>query len=127
MEYPRELSEREIEIVAEIAHEANRAYCESIGDNSQPRWHAAPRWQKQSAIKGVVYHLTHLVAGASASHASWYAEKAADGWSYGPEKDPVNKRHPCFVPFSELPIEQQIKDHIFRSVVHGAAIWRTTL
>lgn len=28
--------------VAQIAHEINKAYCESIGDTSQPSWEEAP-------------------------------------------------------------------------------------
>lgn len=109
----------DINTIARICHEANRAYCASIGDTSQLPWTDAPEWQKSSALKGVQFHIDNPNADASASHESWYAEKEADGWSYGPEKDPENKRHPCFVAFKELPVEQQIKDHIFRSIVHG--------
>lgn len=108
-----------VEEIAHIAHEANRTYCFSLGDDSQPSWDDAPEWQKQSAINGVQFHYVNPDANASASHENWYREKEADGWSYGPVKDPANKRHPCFVPYHELPIEQQIKDHIFRSVVHS--------
>lgn len=108
-----------IEHIAEAAHEANRAYCESMGDTSQPSWEDAPEWQKLSARNGVKFHLDNPTAGAQSSHDNWFAEKEADGWSYGPVKDPVNKRHPCMVPFSELPLAQQIKDHIFRSTVHA--------
>ena len=39
--------------IAKVAHEINLAYCESIGDNSQPTWELAPDWQKSSAINGV--------------------------------------------------------------------------
>lgn len=115
----REREEYIVTAIAASAHEANRAYCRSLGDTSQPRWNEAPDWQKQSIINGVKFHLANPNADASASHGNWFKEKQADGWSYGPVKDPENKRHPCFVPFAELPIEQQIKDHIFRSVVHG--------
>lgn len=115
------MHEHNVELIAEAAHEVNRAYCRSLGDTSQPAWPDAPEWQKQSAINGVRFHLANPNADASASHENWFKEKQADGWSYGPVKDPDNKRHPCFVPFGELPIEQQIKDHIFRSVVHGMA------
>lgn len=108
-----------LEHIAEAAHEANRAYCDSLGDTSQPSWGDAPDWQRQSAINGVRFHINNPFANASASHESWFAEKQADGWTYGPVKDPANKRHPCMVPFSELPVEQQIKDHIFRSTVHA--------
>lgn len=112
-----------LEEIAEIVHEANRAYCLSMGDASQPLWPDAPEWQRQSARNGVLFHYNNPNADASASHENWYKEKEADGWSYGPEKDPANKRHPCFVPYKELPIEQQIKDHIFRSVVHGLIVY----
>lgn len=108
-----------IEHIAQAAHEANRVYCQSIGDNTQLEWDEAPPWQRLSARNGVRFHLEHPEADASASHQSWYDEKLAAGWSYGPAKDVENKRHPCMVPFSELPIEQQVKDHIFRSIVHS--------
>lgn len=111
--------ENAVEQIAQMAHEANAAYCRSLGDFSQPTWANAPEWQKVSARRGVVFHIENPLANASSSHESWYDEKQRDGWSYGPEKDPVNKRHPCFVPFKELPVEQQIKDHVFRSVVHA--------
>lgn len=111
--------EKEIWRCAEVCHEANRAYCESIGDFSQPRWKDAPEWQRNSAMNGVIFHLQRPDAPASASHQNWLEEKLADGWSYGPAKDPINKHHPCILPFNELPLDQRIKDHIFRSVVHG--------
>jgi hypothetical protein len=55
--------------------------------------------------------------GAQATHESWLREKVADGWVYGPTKDPARKQHPCLVPFAELPREQQAKDYLFRAVV----------
>lgn len=45
------------EDIAQVAHELNKAYCESIGDTSQPSWAGAPEWQKSSAIGGVSFHL----------------------------------------------------------------------
>ena len=44
--------------IAKLCHEVNRAYCESLGDMSQPRWEDAPDWQRQSAINGVKFHMT---------------------------------------------------------------------
>jgi hypothetical protein len=38
-----------IDQVARVCHEANRAYCQTLGDNSQPAWDDAPEWQKDSA------------------------------------------------------------------------------
>ena len=57
--------------------------------------------------------------GPEASHISWMKQKAEDGWVYGPVKDPEKKQHPCMVPFDQLPIDQQAKDFIFRSIVHA--------
>lgn len=108
-----------IEDIARTCHEANRAYCMALGDNSQPSWDKAPKWQKDSAINGVEFHLANPGADDSASHENWYKEKLADGWVYGPKKDPEKKEHPCMVPFKELPPEQQAKDRLFRAVVHA--------
>ena len=105
--------------IARAAHEVNRAYCQALGDNSQPAWEDAPDWQKDSAMAGVKLHMMDPSAGPEASHENWMAEKLADGWTYGPEKLPDLKQHPCLVPFSELPKEQQAKDFIFRAVVHS--------
>lgn len=105
--------------VARVAHEVNRAYCQALGDNSQPVWEEAPQWQRDSAMAGVRLHWKSPEAGPQASHESWMAQKVADGWVYGPEKRPDLKQHPCMVPFDQLPREQQAKDFIFRAVVHA--------
>jgi hypothetical protein len=105
--------------VAKTCHEANRAYCKAIGDNSQPAWEDAPDWQKSSAVKGVKFIWDNRNASPSASHESWLEEKRKDGWSYGPVKDPVAKTHPCFVPYDQLPVEQRAKDYIFGAIVRA--------
>lgn len=107
------------EEIARVAHEVNRAYCASIGDTSQPPWERAPEWQKKSAVTGVLFHLQNPNTTPSDSHVSWATEKLADGWKYGPVKDPAKKEHPCLVPFNELPIEQRAKDHLFLAVVRS--------
>ena len=107
----------QITAIAKICHEANKAYCELLGDFSQPSWEDAPDWQKESAKKGVAFHLDNYIAMESASHESWLAQKEAEGWVYGPVKDAVKKEHPCMVPFDELPEEHQIKDRLFAHIV----------
>lgn len=106
-----------IEAAARASHEANRAYCIAIGDLSQPSWDDAPDWQRSSARNGV----RGVMAGDTPeqSHESWLAEKAATGWKYGPVKNPEAKEHPCFVPYAELPPEQQRKDHVYVAVVRA--------
>ena len=108
-----------IENIAQVAHELNKAYCESIGDNSQPSWVDAPEWQKSSAINGVKFHLDNPNAQPSASHESWLKQKEQEGWKYGLVKNPETKEHPCYVPYDQLPVEQQSKDFIFRQTIHS--------
>ena len=107
------------EQVAQVCHEINKAYCESISDNSQPSWSESPEWQKSSAINGVQFHLDNPDAPPSSSHDSWLKQKEEEGWKYGPVKDAEKKEHPCFVPYDELPTEQKSKDFLFKQVVHS--------
>lgn len=109
--------------VAKICHEANRAYCETLGDVSQPKWEEAPDWQKDSAKNGVEFHLQSLRAGQkpdpASSHINWLKEKAEAGWKYGTVKDAEAKTHPCFVPYEDLPPSQRAKDYIFCAIVEA--------
>jgi hypothetical protein len=109
----------DIQSIAMVAHEANRAYCLSIGDYSQLPWGGAPEWQRQSAENGVKFHLENPTSRPSDSHEEWLKEKEATGWKYGPVKDPEKKEHPCFVPYNELPEEQKKKDALFIAVVRA--------
>lgn len=106
--------------LASMCHEANRAYCASLGDDSQVSWNEAPEWQKESALKGVRFVYDNRDAPASANHESWSAVKVADGWVYGEVKDAEAKTHPCLVPFDELPADQQFKDVLFRTICLSA-------
>ena len=107
-----------LDYIAKVCHEANRAYCEALGDFSQPSWEAAPDWQRESARMGVDLHLSGDF-GPEASHVAWMKHKLQEGWTYGPEKRPELKQHHCLVPFDQLPREQQAKDYIFRAIVHA--------
>jgi len=102
------------EEIAKVCHEANRAYCETIGDFTQKSWEDAPDWQRNSAINGVKFHIANPEAGDSASHDSWMKEKLEQGWTYGETKDVEKKTHHCLVPFDQLPKFQQKKDALFR-------------
>ena len=109
--------------IAKICHEANRALCENNGDYTQKPWDEAPDWQRESAINGVIFHLGHPNAGPSASHQNWLKEKANTGWHYGETKNEELKTHPCFMPFDELPPEQQAKDHLFQGIVQALTMF----
>ena len=111
-----------IEDIAKVCHEVNRAYCQSIGDDSQPAWNEAPEWQKQSVRVGIIFTLANPAAKPSDSHESWLAEKERDGWKYGSVKDPSKKEHPCFVPYDQLPVEQKTKDYLFQAIVRSIPV-----
>ena len=105
-----------VEYVAKLCHEVNKAYCESIGDNSQKCWADTPAWQVESAIKGVKFHFENEKTTPADSHNSWLKEKEETGWKYGKVKDVEKKEHPCFLPYEELPQEQKSKDYIFKAI-----------
>lgn len=103
--------------IAAICHEANRVLCQLQGDHSQLPWGLAPEWARQSAYAGVIFHLENPEATPEQSHENWMRDKLADGWKYGPEKDPAKKEHPCLVPYGQLPAQQRVKDHLFKAIV----------
>jgi hypothetical protein len=107
----------QINQIAKTAHEVNRAFCQSIGDTSQPSWMDAPEWQRESAVNGVNFHIGNPDSKPCDSHNNWMQEKIKDGWKYGLVKNAEIKEHPCLVPYNELPKEQQTKDSLFIAVV----------
>lgn len=108
-----------VEKIAQVAHEINKAYCLSIGDDSQVNWDEAPEWQKESAINGVMFHVENPDVTPEQSHKNWVIQKVADGWVKGDVKDAVKKTHPCIEHYSLLPLEQRVKDFLFKQVVHS--------
>lgn len=105
--------------IAKLCHEANRVFCQSINDYSQPLWTDAPDWQKDSAYDGVEHLIKNPKFTAQQMHENWIRHKCADGWIYGDKKSEKYKTHPCLVRYELLSEEQRVKDHIFRSVVLG--------
>jgi len=45
--------------------------------------------------------LTELLA--ENVHNIWAAQRMAEGWTLGPERNDATKEHPCLVPYEELP------------------------
>lgn len=109
---------RLIERIAKVCHETNRAYCQTLDDNSLQPWEKAPEWQKESSRTGVAMHLSGDYS-PEYSHKSWIDQKAASGWVYGETKDEDKKTHPCMVSFQDLPLDQQVKDILFCNVVQS--------
>lgn len=111
--------------IAMVCHEANRAYCVTLGDYSQRPWSNSPLWQQDSAINGVLAHVAAIRDGREMSpresHESWLKQKVEEGWVYGATKNPLTKEHPCVVPYDELPEAQRRKDVLFGAIVKAMA------
>ena len=103
-----------------IAHYVNKAICEAQGDYSQKDWQYAEDWQRQRAINGVKFAVQNPNASPREQHEAWVQDKLADNWAYGPVKNAEKKKHPCLVPYDELPFEQKVKDYAFRGAVKAA-------
>jgi hypothetical protein len=108
-----------VQAIARVCHEANRAWCQALGDETKPPWDEAPDWQRESACNGVAFYMANPDAGPEASHEEWFEEKRQAGWRYGPKKDPERREHPSFRPFDQLPLEEQARDHLFHGIVHA--------
>lgn len=108
--------------IAKVCHDANRAWCLVNGDPSQETWDRAEKWQRDSAVNGVMFALDNPDAPDSAQHDAWMADKIKDGWVYGAVKDASAKTHPCIVPFDQLPRVQQAKDKLFRAIVNALKV-----
>ena len=105
--------------IAQVCHDVNKSFCESVGDMSQLSWNDAPDWAKSSAINGVTFHILHPDALPSHSHEEWMKEKIETGWVYGEVKDAEKKTHPCIVAYDQLPTVQKSKDYLFKQVVNS--------
>jgi len=113
------LRPEQIDAIAVVCHEANRAYRIVIGELPGPTWAHAPEDLRDSARDGVRFVLENPDAPQSAAHDNWLAFKRADGWSYGPTKDLGRKLHPCMVPYDDLQLDQRRKDALFRAIVQA--------
>jgi hypothetical protein len=107
----------DIEHIARVVHEANRAHCIAAGDMSHLPWDEAEQWQRDSAIEGVKIRLDDPGMSPVGQHAAWMKHKLEDGWVYGPVKDAEAKTHPCLVAYHLLPVHEQMKDAIFGAIV----------
>lgn len=107
----------DVEQIAMIAHEANRAYQSAIGDLVSDSWDTLSSESKQSIIKGVRFALNTPALGPRDQHELWMRSKISEGWKYGCRKCDSDKTHPCIVPWEQLPAAQRVKDVLFRNII----------
>jgi ryanodine receptor 2 len=57
--------------------------------------------------------LVELVEKLSEStHDNWAIGRLNEGWSFGPQLDGEHKKHPCLIPYSELPESEKDVDRV---------------
>ena len=103
-----DLSERKVERIAEICHEAKA-------------WNQTTKGQKESVMAGVRNILEGKTKRPQDSHAAWLRWKEVNGWKRGPKKDEAKKEHPNMVKFKELPEDEKVKDFLFFNIARTLA------
>ena len=113
-----------VTICAQMACEANRLLCETLGDKSQPTWADIPELQRKDVIDAVKI----VLAGASPEqqHAAWCASKVADGWTYG-VTDETKKTHEWLVPWDQLSDLKKARRSLFSDVVSSTHVALVTV
>lgn len=96
------------EELSEEYKKSNRAQAEHI----VPKLNAVDcsfRPEKDADSDAVRFTETEIELLAEMEHRRYNAERFADGWRYGPERDLKNKTNPYLVPWDELP--EDVKDY----------------
>jgi ryanodine receptor 2 len=44
------------------------------------------------------------------AHDIWAAQRLSDDWTYGPERNDQQKKHPCLIPYADLPDSEKQYD-----------------
>jgi hypothetical protein len=105
------------EAIAQVVHYANIGMQAVTGDDmpSQP-WMWEPRSLRAATTNGV-RRVRQVGVTPQENHENWRAEKHAQGWVYGRQKDPEAKTHPCLVPWEQLPESAKRRTMVFHAVV----------
>ena len=104
------------EQIARVCHKAIRAL-QYIQDDPCPSvpWDSEPEEIRALAIEGVRAARQGITP--RQSHEDWARGKRAQGWTWGPEKDPEARTHPNLVPYDDLPPGQRDKDVMFLAII----------
>ena len=46
------------------------------------------------------------------AHDLWAQQRMSDGWTLGPKRDDAAKKHPCLVPYDQLPESEKEYDRL---------------
>lgn len=103
--------------VAQVMHEAVRAWQKANGQPASPPWSKAPAWMKTSSREAVIWRLSNPKASAAVHHDQWISHKKSEGWKYGKTKNGVKKTHPLMIDYNHLPEVEQRKDALVAAVI----------
>ena len=107
--------------IAQVMHEAVRAWQKANRQPAAPPWSRAPQWMQEASMEAVLWRLNNPDAPASAQHDQWLAKKKADGWVYGRKKSGRKKTHPMIVPYDDLPEVERRKDAMVGALIDSLA------
>lgn len=111
------LKPAEAQRIAQVTHEAVRAWQSANGQRAAPAWAHAPDWMKTATLEAVYWNTGDKPPTAAARHRQWVDEKKQAGWKLGPRKDGRRKTHPLMVPYSKLPEVERRKDALVSAVI----------
>lgn len=72
------------------------------------RYVPAPRDMSAVRLDGEMSALTEDLA--KNTHEVWAAQRVAEGWRYGPQRDEGRREHPGLVPYEDLPESEKQYD-----------------
>lgn len=110
----------EIESIAKVCYEADRAVRLEMGGKREP-WNEAKQDVKDEYFENVRYMLANPKAGPTEYHDAWMVKMEAMGWKEGP-KNARNKTIPDMVPFRRLPVLKKARIVLFMSVFNALKI-----
>lgn len=103
--------------IAQVVHEAERAWQLVNGNKDYPTWDKASNAMKEKVANNVEFHIENPLAGDAGFHVRWLRTQEAEGWKWGKVKDEVQRTHPRMVPFHLLPPQDQARDRLFVAIV----------
>ena len=110
------------EDIASVIHDANRRLQIIQGDQRPSAlWDEAADYMVRESTESVALALADPERTPEQNHQGWMDRMAADGWTYGPDKDETARTHPLLVPWDELPEEARQKDRMFIAIVRALA------
>lgn len=71
-------------------------------------YHPQPADTSAVVLSPDLMHLAERMA--ENVHDVWAATRIAQGWTYGPERNDTEKKHPCIVPYNQLPDSEKAYD-----------------